>query len=104
MRMLMHIHFPHEPFNAFVRDGTAPQKIQQILETLKPEAAYFSEQDGHRTGTIVVDVKNASDVPTFAEPWFLAFEADVEFRIAMTPEDLGRADLESLGRTWGQSS
>jgi hypothetical protein len=27
------------------------------------------------------------------EPWYLAFNADVEFRIAMTPEDLKKAGL-----------
>jgi hypothetical protein len=35
-----------------------------------------------------------------AEPWFLAFHADVEFRVAMTPEDLKRAGLEELGKSW----
>ena len=50
---------------------------------------------------MVVDVKQVSDIPSLAEPWFLAFDADVDFRIAMTPEDLGRANLEALGKTWG---
>ena len=27
------------------------------------------------------------------EPWYLAFNADVEFRIAMTPEDLKKTGL-----------
>jgi hypothetical protein len=35
-----------------------------------------------------------------AEPWFLQFNAEVEYRIAMTPEDLGRADLGALGKKW----
>jgi hypothetical protein len=71
------------------------------MEAMKPEAAYFSEQDGHRGGVLVVDVKDPSDVPRLAEPWFLTFNASVEFRVAMTPEDLGRAGLEELGKTWG---
>jgi hypothetical protein len=50
---------------------------------------------------LVVDVKDPSDVPRLAEPWFLTFNASVEFRIATTPEDLGRAGLEALGKTWG---
>jgi hypothetical protein len=100
MRMLMHVQLPLEPFNAAVRDGTAGEKIKRILESLKPEAAYFSEQNGRRGGTLVVDVKDASDVPALAEPWFLTFNAEVEFRIAMTPEDLGRANLDVLGKKW----
>jgi hypothetical protein len=100
MRMLMHVQLPLEPFNAAVRDGTVGQKMQRILETIKPEAAYFTEQNGRRGGTLVVDVKDPSDVPILAEPWFLTFNAEVEFRIAMTPEDLVRANLEALGKKW----
>jgi hypothetical protein len=100
MRMLMHVHLPLEPFNTAVRDGTAGQKIQQILEAIRPEAVYFSEQHGQRGGILVVDVKEPSSVPALAEPWFLTFEAQVEFRIAMTPEDLARSNLDALGKKW----
>jgi hypothetical protein len=98
--MLVHVEFPLEPFNAMVRNGTAGQKIQKILETIKPEAAYFTEFDGKRGGTLVVNVNNASDVPALAEPFFLTFNAEIRVRIAMTPEDLGKANLETLGKAW----
>lgn len=101
MRMLMHVRLPVEPFNSYVRDGSVGERIQRILEALDPEAAYFSEQNGERGGTFVVEVAEPSDVPRLAEPWFLVFEAAVEFRICMTPEDLGRADLDQLGEAWG---
>jgi len=100
MRMLLHVEFPLEPFNSAVRDGTAGQKVQKILDAIKPEAAYFSEYQGKRGATLVVNVNNSSDVPSFAEPWFLTFNASCQFRIAMTPEDLGKANLDSLGKTW----
>ena len=100
MRMLMHVELPLEPFNTAVRDGSVGQKMQRILEAIKPEAAYFSEHNGRRGGTLIVNVNDPSDVPSFAEPWFLTFNASVEFRVAMTPEDLGRANLESLGKKW----
>lgn len=100
MRMLMHVDLPPEPFNSAVRDGTAGEKVQRILEAIQPEAAYFSEQDGKRAGTLVVNVENPSDVPSLAEPWFLIFEASVQFRVCMTPEDLGQADLDEIGAAW----
>ncbi|HEY1205207.1 MAG: panthothenate synthetase [Bryobacteraceae bacterium] len=100
MRMLMHVQFPLEPFNTAVRDGTVGPKMQRILEAIKPEAAYFSEHHGRRGGVLVVDVKDAAAVPVLAEPWFLTFNAEVEFRIAMTPEDLARANLDALGKKW----
>jgi hypothetical protein len=100
MRMLMHIHLPLEPFNTAVRNGTAGQKMKQILEAIKPEAVYFSEHKGQRGGTLVVNVNSPSDIPVLAEPWFLTFNAEVEFRVAMTPEDLAHANLEALGKKW----
>ena len=100
MRMLMHVRFPPEPFNSAVRDGSAGPKIQKILEAIRPEAAYFSEHHGRRGGTFVVNVNSPSDVPMLAEPFFLTFDAEVEFRIAMTPEDLAHAGLDALGKKW----
>src|ERR1039457_4707101 len=100
MRMIMLVQFPIEPFNTLVRNGTVGEKIRQILDAIKPESAYFSERDGHRGGIFVVNLDSPSDVARLAEPWFLQFNAEVEFRIAMTPEDLGRADLGALGKKW----
>jgi hypothetical protein len=101
MRMLMQVKFPLEPFNSAVRDGSAASKIQKILAELKPEAAYFTEHDGCRGGTMVVDLKDASEIPRVAEPFFLLFNASVQLRPVMTPEDLGRANLDALGKQWG---
>jgi hypothetical protein len=74
--------------------------MRQILDATKPEAAYFTERDGRRGGILVVNMDKASDIPRLAEPWFLSFNAEVEFRIAMTPEDLAHADLDALGKKW----
>ncbi len=100
MRMLMHVEIPAEPFNAAVRDGSAGQKIQKMLAEIKPEAAYFSEYDGCRGCTLVVNVNDSSEIPRLAEPFFLTFNAKVRFRVAMTPEDLGRANLDEIGKRW----
>ena len=100
MRMLMDIELPLEPFNTCVRDGSAGPKMQKILEAIKPEAAYFSERNGKRGGTLVVEASSPSDIPALAEPWFLTFNANVQFHVAMTPEDLGRAGLATLGQQW----
>jgi hypothetical protein len=101
MRMLVNVTLPQEPFNSAVRDGTAGLKIKRILAEIKPETVYFTEQHGKRGAMLVVNVVNASDVPALAEPWFLNFNAEVEFRIAMTPDDLARSDLGAMGKKWG---
>lgn len=72
----------------------------RILDTIQPETAYFTEQDGKRGGIFVVNVKSQSDVPSFSEPFFLMFQANCKFRILMSPEDLQKAGLEKLGRQW----
>ena len=100
MRMLVHAKFPHEQFNTAVRNGTVGKTIERILADTKPEAAYFTEYDGRRGVIMIVDVADPSKVPTFAEPWFLSFNADVTFHIVMSPEDLGRAGLDALGKKW----
>lgn len=100
MKMLMTVEFPLEPFNSLVRSGKVGEIIGHILETIKPETAYFTEQDGKRGGLFIVDVKNPSDVPFFAEPFFLKFQASCKFRILMSPADLQIAGLEDLGKQW----
>ena len=100
MRMLINVILPHEPFNSAVRDGTVGATIRRILDDIKPEAVYFTEQNGHRGATLIVNVERASQIPALAEPWFLHFNADCQFRIAMTPEDLQQAGLEELGKKW----
>jgi len=100
MRMLVHVKFPIEPFNAMVRNGAAGQKIQAILADIKPEAVYFTEYDGKRGCIMIVNVEKASQVPSIAEPFFLTFNAEVSVHIVMGPEDLAAAGLDQLGRKW----
>ena len=100
MKMLMKVRFPHEPFNTLVREGTVGEIIRKILDDLKPESIYFVEQEGTRGAVAIIDVADSSRIPFFAEPFFLNFNADCEFRIAMSPEDLGSAGLDELGKKW----
>ena len=101
MRMLMTVKIPNPEFNAAVRNGSASKMMNRIMEDFSPEAVYFTEEDGQRTAILVVDVDEPSKIPRFAEPWFLSFNASVEFKIAMTQEDLRKSNLEALGSKWG---
>ena len=100
MRMLMNVQIPHEAFNEAVKKGTVATTIGRILEEIKPEAVYFTEQNGRRGAVLIVDVANSSQIPSLAEPWFLNFNADCEFRVAMTPDDLNNARLDDIGKKW----
>jgi hypothetical protein len=98
--MLLHVKLPHEPFNTLVKEGTAGTKLRRILDDLKPEAVYFTEYQGRRGAIMIVNVDNPSKVPAISEPFFLTFNADCEFHIVMTPEDLAKAGLDDLGKKW----
>ena len=101
MRFLLTVSMPNEPFNSLVRDGSVGEKISSILGDLNPEAVYFTEQNGTRGAVLVIDLDDTSEIPRYAEPFFLTFNADCEFRIAMTLEDMGAAGLAELGEKWG---
>lgn len=90
MRFLVKVSLPVEAGNAAAKkDGF--KVIQTILEQQKPEAAYFIADGGRRTGILIIDLNDASDIPRIAEPWFLALNASIEATPAMVPEDLQKA-------------
>jgi hypothetical protein len=99
--MLLTVTMPHEPFNTLVRKKKAGEILKRILEEIKPEASYFTEQDGTRGAVLVINVPDPSRVPSFAEPFFLNFNADCRFRVVMSPEDLGRSGLDAIADKWG---
>ncbi|MGH7117782.1 MAG: hypothetical protein ACREFP_02090, partial [Acetobacteraceae bacterium] len=74
----MNVKFPHEPFNAAVKDGTAGAKLDRILRSIRAKAVYFTEQDGLRSALLIVELKDPSMIPALSEPFFLTFQAKVE--------------------------
>jgi len=92
MRMLMRVSIPVDSGNAAAKAGTLSSTIERLVADLKPEAAYFFADDsGNRSGSIVFDMKESSQIPSIAEPWFLNFNAKISFRPVMSPQDLAKA-------------
>jgi hypothetical protein len=89
MRMMMRVTIPVEQGNKAIKDGSLPKILQSTLEGLEPEAAYFGPLvGGQRSGFIVFDLKDASDLPRITEPFFQGVNASVEFSPVMNANDL----------------
>lgn len=95
MRMMLRITMDVEAANRAVKDGVIPKLVQQTIEQLKPEATYFTADHGKRTGYYFFDMKESSQLPQIAEPWFQATNASIEVQPVMNAEDL-RVGLERV--------
>jgi hypothetical protein len=91
MRFLLKVNIPVESGNAAAKAGKLGAKIQSILADLKPEAVYFTDSNGQRTAFIFLEMQDVSQIPSIAEPWFLAFNASIEIHPVMIPDDLAKA-------------
>jgi hypothetical protein len=91
MRFLLKVTIPVESGNAAAKAGKLGPIIQTILAEQKPEAVYFTDQNGCRCGLLFLDMQDASQIPAIAEPWMLAFNASIELHPVMVPEDLAKA-------------
>jgi hypothetical protein len=88
MRTMMFVRIPVEAGNRAIKDGSIAKIFGQFIETFTPEAAYFTTRDGERCGVFVFDMKQPSQMPAIAEPFFIGFQARVEYSPAMNGEDL----------------
>jgi hypothetical protein len=102
MRFLFKVSIPVEAGNAAIKKDRL-KVIQKILEQQKPEAAYFIAEGGRRTGILIIDMKDTSEIPGIAEPWFLALNASIEVTPAMVPADIKKAAsaIEKAVKTYG---
>ena len=87
MRMMMKVSVPIEAANKAVQDGTMGKVLQAQLEKLRPEAVYFHAEDDVRTALLFIDVKDASDMPVIADPFFQQVSARIRFVPVMNVQD-----------------
>jgi hypothetical protein len=63
MRFLLKVNIPVESGNLAAKAGKLGSTIQSILSDLKPEAVYFTDNNGQRAGFIFLEMKDASQIP-----------------------------------------
>ena len=90
MRMMIKFSFPVDAGNAAIRTGKVEKVFQQLIEDLKPEAAYFHAVDGNRGGFFVVNMQESSQIAEIAERLFFGVSAKIELVPVMTADDLSK--------------
>ena len=95
MRTMLKWTVPVEAGNQAIKDGSLMRTIEELMDKLNPEAAYFLAVDGKRSGMFVFDMTDPSQIPQIAEPLFLNVNAAVEFAPVMNTDDLKKA-LDSV--------
>ncbi len=88
MRMLMKVQIPTGAGNDAIKDGSLPQIVGHALEALKAEAAYFTSEEGMRTGLIFFDMRDSSEIPPAAEPFFIGLNAKITFAPVMNADEM----------------
>lgn len=88
MRTIMKVVMDVVASNKAITDGLLPQLIKSTTDKIKPEATYFYTVDGCRSCFMVFDLKDPSEIPGIAEPFFMKLNAKIEFHPVMNLEDL----------------
>ncbi|MGF0171221.1 hypothetical protein ACQF36_12100 [Streptomyces sp. Marseille-Q5077] len=96
MRVLLKANLDTEKGNQAIRAGKLPQVIQELMEKIKPEAAYFTTEQGMRTMFLFFDLEDPSQMPVIADPLFFELGAKVDYTPVMNAEDVqkGLAQLK----------
>lgn len=96
MRCLARFELGNEAASRGITDGTLPKVMQQVMEAIKPEASYFTVENGNRCALMFFDMSDSSDMPLIAEPAFMNLDAKISFTPVMNLDELQRG-LAKLG-------
>ncbi|MFE0642925.1 hypothetical protein ACFW2Y_15105 [Streptomyces sp. NPDC058877] len=95
MRMLLTVEMDTTTSNEAIQQGTLLQTMEGALQNLRPEAAYFTVQNGRRTAYIFFDLTDTAQMPKISEPFFMGTGAKVSFCPVMNAGEL-REGLSSI--------
>jgi hypothetical protein len=80
-----------EAENDIVKDPSLLRNIEENINYVKAEGAYFGPSNGSRTMFFVVNIDSADMIPQIIEPLFQKFKARVEMHPIMVLDDLKKA-------------
>ncbi|MEV7522174.1 hypothetical protein [Streptomyces sp. NPDC091371] len=91
MRVMLRAHFDTAATNEGIKTGGLPHAVKKLMDTVKPEAAYFGLHEGVRSCWIVFDLQDSSMMPSLTWELFRDYNAEIEVGPVMRPEELAKA-------------
>ncbi|MDX1941710.1 MAG: hypothetical protein SFU99_14215 [Saprospiraceae bacterium] len=88
MRTLLKFTLDVQAANHAISNGSLPKILGNIMELVKPEAAYFTTVEDTRTVFVFFDMPDSSWIPRIAEPLFQDLNAKVNFYPVMNQQEL----------------
>ncbi|MEU1230703.1 hypothetical protein [Streptomyces sp. NPDC005828] len=88
MRMLLKVQMDTTASNEAIKQGKLLQLMESAMQEIKPEAAYFTVDNGCRTAFIFFDLADPTLMPKISEPFFMEIGAKIHYSPVMNPEDL----------------
>lgn len=88
MRLMMKVTIPVEFGNKCILEGYLQQTVMKFVEKYHPESSYFLPDHGERCAMFFFDAKDASEIPSIAEPFFMNLHANVKITPVMNLEDM----------------
>ncbi|NML40255.1 hypothetical protein HHL17_23850 [Chitinophaga sp. G-6-1-13] len=96
MRTMLKVVMEVTASNEAIKKGRLPEIIKATVDKIKPEASYFFASEGCRTGIMIFDLKDPSEIPGIAEPFFMELNAKLEFQPVMNLDDLKKGLAAAL--------
>lgn len=95
MRTMLRINIEALKGSEALKSGAMHKAIMGFVEKFKPEAAYFADHEGMRSGYFVFDMKSSQQMPEISEAFFdLGCKAAIS--PCMTQDDL-QAGFAAVG-------
>ncbi|MCP4305218.1 MAG: hypothetical protein GY788_10155, partial [bacterium] len=91
VRMMLKVQIPVEAGNRAIENGTMGPIFEDLMKKIKPEAAYFSQEDGLRTAYFVYVIDGTFEFAEIHEPLIQGLGARVFDQPALTWADIGKA-------------
>jgi hypothetical protein len=96
IRMMLKVEIPPEGGNQAIKAGQQGAIFEALIKQIKPEAVYFTQENGLRTVYFVYTIHNTADFAAIHEPLIQGFGARVYDIPALTWDELKQA-FEGMG-------